>query len=62
HKTRPDYSITGESGPAHDKTFKVAILLNGNIIAEGMGKSKKEAEQKAAKEAFNCLSGERKEY
>ncbi|MBW1806270.1 MAG: ribonuclease III, partial [Deltaproteobacteria bacterium] len=29
HKTRPDYLITGESGPAHDKTFKVAILLNG---------------------------------
>ena len=62
YKTRPEYLLTGESGPAHDKTFKVAILLNGNTIAEGEGKSKKEAEQKAAREAFNCLCGERREY
>ena len=59
HKTRPEYVLMEESGPAHDKTFKVALHLNGEIVAKGEGKSKKEAEQKAAKEAFTCLRGER---
>jgi ribonuclease III len=46
-----------EVGPAHDKTFKVELTLNGAPLAEGTGKSKKEAEQEAAKEAFICLKG-----
>jgi ribonuclease III len=58
YKTLPQYSLSGESGPAHDKTFKVVLTLNGNIVAEGEGKSKKEAEQKAAREAFFCLKGD----
>jgi ribonuclease-3 len=45
-----------ENGLAHDKTFRVAFLLNGKTIAEGIGKSKKEAEQRAAREAYYCLS------
>ena len=56
HKTRPEYVSVMESGPAHDKTFKVALCLGGEIITEGEGKSKKEAEQKAAREAFFCLT------
>ena len=39
------------------KTFKVALRLNGMIIAEAEGRSKKAAEQRAAKEAFVCLTG-----
>jgi ribonuclease III len=61
YKTRPDYVHVKESGPAHDKTFWVALSLDGKIIAEGEGKSKKEAEQEAAKEAFLCLTREREE-
>lgn len=56
YKTRPEYLLVAESGPAHDKIFKVAIILNGKIISEGVGKSKKEAEQKAARGAFRCLT------
>ena len=56
YKTRPEYLLADDSGPAHDKTFRVALCLNKKIIAEGVGKSKKEAEQGAAKEAFFCLT------
>ncbi len=57
YKTLPKYSLSHEKGPAHDKTFRVDLLLNGEILAKGEGKSKKEAEQKAAKEAYYCLKG-----
>jgi ribonuclease-3 len=55
YKTLPKYRLAEESGPAHDKTFKVFLTVNGQIVAEGKGKSKKEAEQEAAKEALFCL-------
>jgi ribonuclease-3 len=58
YKTRPEYVLVGESGPPHDKTFRVALHLQGKIMAEDEGKSKKEAEQKAAKKAFECLKRE----
>ena len=51
-KSLPKYRLTEETGPAHDKVFRVALAVNGTVLAEGMGKSKKEAEQHAAKEAF----------
>jgi ribonuclease III len=54
-KTLPRYQIVEESGQAHKKTFRVALLLNGEKISEGAGSSKKEAEQNAAREAFFCL-------
>lgn len=57
YKTLPRYSLSHESGPAHDKTFRVTLSLKGDILAEGEGKSKKEAEQKAAREAYHCLQG-----
>jgi ribonuclease-3 len=59
YKTRPEYVLVEESGPAHDKTFRVALRLDGKVMAEAKGKSKKEAEQKAAKEALPCLTGDR---
>jgi ribonuclease III len=57
YKTLPQYQLVEEVGPAHDKTFKVELILNGETLTEGKGKSKKEAEQEAAKEAFICLKG-----
>lgn len=61
YKIRPGYVHVRESGPAHNKTFRVALSLDGKIIAEGEGKTKKEAEQEAAREAFFCLTREREE-
>lgn len=55
YKQRPEYLLVEESGPSHDRTFRVCLRLAGRIIAGGEGKSKKEAEQKAAREAFLCL-------
>lgn len=55
-KARPDYIVIHESGPSHDKLFRVAIYLKGKLISEGEGKNKKEAEQKAAREAFHCVT------
>ena len=51
-KSLPKYRLTEETGPAHDKVFRIALAVNGIVLAEGKGKSKKEAEQRAAKEAF----------
>ena len=50
------YAVTGESGPAHDKRFEVTVLLNGSAMAAGTGRSKKSAEQQAAKAALRKLN------
>ena len=47
-----EYILVEESGPEHDKTFKVDLLFNNNKIGEGVGKNKKQAEQQAAKYAY----------
>ena len=47
-----EYILIKEDGPAHDKTFVVEARINGIIFGKGVGKSKKEAEQQAAKDAF----------
>lgn len=52
------YILTGESGPDHDKVFEVEVHLNSNIIGKGKGKSKKQAEQFAAKEALQLMGAE----
>jgi len=51
------YSVTGESGPDHQKSFTVNVYLNSNLLATGVGKNKKEAEQDAAHKAL-ILMGE----
>ena len=48
-----NYKVISESGPAHDKEFKISVSINGIVFGVGIGKSKKEAEQNAAKDAFN---------
>ena len=50
----PEYQIT-ESGPDHDKSFNASAVIAGEVIAEGSGKSKREAEQSAARSAFEIL-------
>ncbi|MGN1112402.1 MAG: ribonuclease III [Acutalibacteraceae bacterium] len=49
------YVLTGESGPDHDKHFTVEVHLNSNVIGKGGGRSKKEAEQQAAREALELM-------
>lgn len=51
-KTAPTYEVLEESGPAHDKTFLVGVYVGNELLATGKGKSKKEAEQDAAKNAL----------
>lgn len=50
----PDYKITS-SGPDHDKRFTARVYLSGELLGVGEGRSKKEAEQAAAKEALERL-------
>lgn len=50
-----EYVLVDESGPDHDKSFIVEVRLDENVIGRGVGKSKKEAEQKAAKEALSLM-------
>ena len=48
----PMYKVLSEAGPDHDKHFTVGIYFGKDLIAEGKGKSKQEAEQKAAEAAL----------
>ncbi|HZJ76156.1 MAG TPA: ribonuclease III, partial [Oscillospiraceae bacterium] len=47
------YRVVGETGPDHDKTFEVEVVLGEKVLGRGQGKSKKEAEQNAAKKALD---------
>lgn len=49
------YVLVGESGPDHDKRFEVEVNLNSNVIGCGKGRSKKLAEQQAAKQALELM-------
>ncbi len=53
-----EYVVVGESGPDHMKTFRVEARLNSNIIGRGEGRSKRAAEQNAAREALKLFSVE----
>lgn len=49
----PKYKVFSESGPDHDKKFVIQVVVNNEAIGEGSGKSKSEAEQKAAENALS---------
>ncbi len=49
------YKVISESGPDHDKSFTVAVYLDGKLMGEGEGTSKKRAEQKAAENALFAI-------
>jgi ribonuclease-3 len=53
--TTPHYIVTDEEGPDHDKSFEVVISIGEKAYGMGRGKSKKEAEQRAAEEALRAL-------
>ena len=53
--TTPKYVLIGTKGPDHNKEFQIALMLNEQEISRAIGKSKKEAEQKAAKIAIGIL-------
>ena len=48
--------MLGQSGPDHDKTFVFQVLVNGVPVGQGSGRSKKEAEQMAAREALESMT------
>ena len=51
----PEYAVIGESGPDHHKEFRVEVRVGGRATAEGRGRSKKEAEQEAARLALSLF-------
>src|SRR5713226_5048215 len=50
-----EYRLAGESGPDHQKVFKIEVWINGECMAKGEGSTKKEAEQRAARSALAQL-------
>lgn len=51
-KKSVEYKLVSESGPAHMKEFEVEVIIDGLVYGKAVGPSKKEAEQRAAKEAY----------
>jgi len=56
HNVTPNYRILKQIGPEHGKSFEVMVLIDGNEYGIGWGKSKKEAEQSAARETLKMLT------
>ncbi|MDA3959007.1 ribonuclease III [Oceanispirochaeta sp.] len=56
YKIYPRYTVIKNSGPDHNKTFWIEVNINDSIYGPGKGKNKKEAEQKAAEEAYLTLN------
>lgn len=52
---RVEYVLADQTGPDHDRVFAVQVMLNSNVIGTGEGRSKKQAEQAAAKEALRLM-------
>ncbi len=50
-----EYVLIGEEGPPHDRVFTFRVMLNSNCLGEGVGRTKREAEQNAAREALSVL-------
>lgn len=51
----PEYRIVAETGPAHDRSFTVEVSFGGENLGQGVGRSKREASQAAAKEALKVF-------
>lgn len=58
HRT-PTYRLTREAGVAHDKRFTVQVSFDDEVLGEGSGRSKKEAEQAAAQDALQLIQSAR---
>ena len=55
HEETLNYVVTNISGPDHDKRYEIEVHLNSNVIGKGTGRSKKQAEQEAAKQALELM-------
>ena len=55
----PEYEVTAERGPDHDKRFHVTVRVSGVVLADSEGRTKKEAEQLAARHALAALNQSR---
>ncbi|MDR0475950.1 MAG: ribonuclease III [Treponema sp.] len=55
YRSYPAYSMIKRSGPEHDRIFWMEVKVNGNVCGEGTGRSKKNAEQEAARIALEAL-------
>jgi ribonuclease-3 len=55
----PDYVVAAEEGPSHRRRFRVQCVVSGQVVAEGEGFSKKEAQQEAARHALERLTSAR---
>jgi ribonuclease III len=53
----PEYRVASEAGPDHRKTFTVEVVVAGSVLGTASGRAKKEAEQDAARQALEHLSG-----
>ena len=53
HRDSVTYVVIDEKGPPHNKTFFVNVMFGGMVLASGSGKSKKAAEEDAAKNALS---------
>jgi ribonuclease-3 len=51
----PSYALVAEEGPDHEKVFRVEISVDGQVLASGDGRSKKEAEKDAARQALAVI-------
>lgn len=61
HRATPTYRIEAESGPDHDKKFEVSVRVGDEVLANGSGKSKKAAEQDAARAALTKMENQKQE-
>jgi ribonuclease-3 len=57
YRVNPDYRFLRETGPAHDRFFWMEVRVNGQTFGPGTGKNKKDAQQEAAKIAYEDLTG-----
>jgi ribonuclease III len=56
HGSSPQYKVLKESGPDHDKRFQASVVISGEVKGIGWGKTKKEAQQEAAKTALEEIN------
>jgi len=57
----PVYKVINQTGPDHDKRFEIEVMLSGESYGRGIGKNKKEAEQRAAEKALETIFNRRRE-
>lgn len=57
HSSLPVYEVS-DIGPDHEKTFSATVVVGGELVGSGEGRSKKQAEQRAAREAYQRLTGD----